>query len=143
MLVSPTEVYFLPDFVVQLMSEQPQAIGVLFSVTQQVQPALRSEQRQSQHDWIISQHLASPLVQVMQTPLSVISHLHRPIVRLTVQTVRPLSVQQQLIQSERQLASLNAQRTDTAILLMQALGGGFQPSDSSTAAQTVAVNQAY
>jgi NodT family efflux transporter outer membrane factor (OMF) lipoprotein len=54
-----------------------------------------------------------------------------------------LSVQQQLIQSERQLASLNAQRTDTAILLMQALGGGFQPSDSSTAAQNVAVNQAY
>jgi hypothetical protein len=41
------------------------------------------------------------------------------------------------------LASLNAQRTDTAILLMQALGGGFQPSDSSTAAQNVAVNQAY
>ncbi len=54
-----------------------------------------------------------------------------------------LSVQQQLIQAERQLAGLNADRTDTAILLMQALGGGFKSSVSSTAAQTVAVNQAY
>ena len=55
-----------------------------------------------------------------------------------------LSVQQQLIQAERQLASLNADRTDTAILLMQALGGGFTSSSvSSTAAQSVAVNQAY
>ncbi|TKI03200.1 efflux transporter outer membrane subunit [Martelella alba] len=55
-----------------------------------------------------------------------------------------LSVQQQLIQAERQLASLNAERTDTAILLMQALGGGFTSSPiSSTAAKTVAVNHAY
>ncbi|WP_413725165.1 efflux transporter outer membrane subunit [Sodalis sp. RH16] len=54
-----------------------------------------------------------------------------------------LSVQQQLIQAQRQLASLNAERTDTAILLMQALGGGFNSSVPSTAAQTVAVNQAH
>ena len=68
----------------------PQQTGVLFSSRQQVQPASIMELRQSQQAWIISQHLASPLVQVMQTPSSVISHLHRPIVRLQVQTIRPL-----------------------------------------------------
>ncbi|TWI52292.1 NodT family efflux transporter outer membrane factor (OMF) lipoprotein [Pseudomonas duriflava] len=41
-----------------------------------------------------------------------------------------LSVEQQLFQAERQLASLAAQRVDNAILLMQALGGGFAPSSS-------------
>lgn len=54
-----------------------------------------------------------------------------------------LSVEQQLIQAERQLAALNADRTDTAILLMQALGGGFHSSVSSDAAQNVAMNQAH
>jgi hypothetical protein len=71
-------------------------MGVLFIRTQQVQPSLSRQQRQSQQAWIISQHLASPLVQVMQTPLSVISHLHMPIVRLQQYTVMPLSVQQQV-----------------------------------------------
>ncbi len=41
-----------------------------------------------------------------------------------------LSVEQQLLQAERELASLNAQRVDSAVLLMQALGGGFQISGS-------------
>jgi len=54
-----------------------------------------------------------------------------------------LSVEQQLIQAERQLASLNAERIDTAIVLMQALGGGFTSSVSSTATPNVAVNQAH
>jgi len=35
-------------------------------------------------------------VQVTQTPLSVISHLHRPIVRLQQQTIMPFIVMQQL-----------------------------------------------
>jgi hypothetical protein len=52
--------------------------------------------RQSQQAWIISQHLASPLVQVMQMPSSVMSHLHMPIVRLQQYTVMPLSMQQQV-----------------------------------------------
>ncbi|TRX75686.1 efflux transporter outer membrane subunit [Pseudomonas mangiferae] len=39
-----------------------------------------------------------------------------------------LTVEQQLLQAERQLASLQAQRIDSAMLLMQALGGGFQPT---------------
>lgn len=47
-----------------------------------------------------------------------------------------LSVEQQLLQSERQLASLRAERIDASVLLMQALGGGFQvPAQSSTSAR--------
>jgi len=47
-----------------------------------------------------------------------------------------LSVEQQLLQSERQLASLRAERIDASVLLMQALGGGFEaPAQSSTSAR--------
>ncbi len=45
-----------------------------------------------------------------------------------------LTVEQQLLQAERQLASVEAQRIDSAMLLMQALGGGFQPSITPLAA---------
>jgi hypothetical protein len=38
----------------------------------------------------------SPLVQVRQTPVSVISHLQSPIVRLTVQRAIPFIIRQQL-----------------------------------------------
>jgi hypothetical protein len=48
-------------------------MGVLFIMTQQVHPSLVMQLRQSQQAWIISPHLASPLVQVMHTPLAVIS----------------------------------------------------------------------
>jgi hypothetical protein len=68
----------------------------LFISTQQVQPSLSRQLQQSQQAWIISQHLASPLVQVMQTPSLVISHLHMPIVRLQQQHIMPLHMQQQL-----------------------------------------------
>lgn len=51
-----------------------------------------------------------------------------------------LSVEQQLIQAERDLASINAQRIDTDIVLMQALGGGFQTPASLPAAPVVAQN---
>ncbi|RMQ97533.1 RND efflux system, outer membrane lipoprotein [Pseudomonas savastanoi pv. glycinea] len=52
-----------------------------------------------------------------------------------------LTTEQQLLQSQRQLADLNAERIDLSIQLMQALGGGFEgesPSDatSSTASLT-------
>jgi hypothetical protein len=40
--------------------------------------------------------LLSPLVQVMQTPLSVVSQRHRPIVMLQQQTIMPFIMQQQL-----------------------------------------------
>lgn len=39
-----------------------------------------------------------------------------------------LSVEQQLLQADRQLAALHAERVDSSVLLMQALGGGFEPS---------------
>jgi len=69
---------------------------VLFIITQQVQPALSMQLMQSQQAWIISQHLASPLVQVMQQPSLVMSHLHMPMVRLQQQTIIPFIIMQQL-----------------------------------------------
>jgi len=69
---------------------------VLFIMTQQVQPSLSMQAMQSQQDWIISQHLASPLVQVMQTPSLVISHLHMPMVKLQQQHIMPFIIMQQL-----------------------------------------------
>jgi hypothetical protein len=63
---------------------------------QQVQPSLSMQAMQSQHAWIISQHFGSPLVQVIMTPLSVMSHLHMPIVRLQQQTIMPFIIMQQL-----------------------------------------------
>src|SRR5262245_13177049 len=50
----------------------------------------------SHEAWIISQQALSPLVQVTHTPVSVMSHLHRPMVRLQVHTTMPLSMRQQL-----------------------------------------------
>jgi len=51
---------------------------------------------QSQHAWIMSQHILSPLVQVTQHPLAVISHLHIAIVRLQQHTTMPFIVQHTL-----------------------------------------------
>ncbi len=42
-----------------------------------------------------------------------------------------LTIEQQLLQSQRQLADLNAERIDLSIQLMQALGGGFEGQDPS------------
>lgn len=56
-----------------------------------------------------------------------------------------LTIEQQLLQSQRQLADLNAERIDLSIQLMQTLGGGFEgqgpsestdPATSSTASLT-------
>ncbi|WP_274381164.1 efflux transporter outer membrane subunit [Pseudomonas cavernae] len=44
-----------------------------------------------------------------------------------------LSVEQQLLVSERLLAELNAQQLDTSVRLVQALGGGFQPDQGPLA----------
>lgn len=48
---------------------------------------------QSQHAWIMAQHAASPLVQVMQHPFAVISHLHIAIIMLQLHTTMPFMVQ--------------------------------------------------
>jgi len=47
-----------------------------------------------------------------------------------------LSIEQQLLQSQRQLADLNAERIDLSIQLMQALGGGFQDGKPTQGPQT-------
>ena len=69
---------------------------MLFMQRQQVQPAAHMAIMQSQQAWIIEQQAGSPLVQVMQTPSSVISHLHMPIVMLQQQTIMPFIIMQQL-----------------------------------------------
>ncbi|PJI46674.1 MAG: multidrug RND transporter [Pseudomonas sp.] len=53
-----------------------------------------------------------------------------------------LSVQQQLLLAERQLASLDAQRIDLSVQLVQALGGGYQPDTTSTPAPLAQANAA-
>jgi hypothetical protein len=53
------------------------------------------EVQQSQQAWIMLQQAASPLVQVMQTPFSVTSHLHMAIVMLQQQAIIPFIMQQQ------------------------------------------------
>ena len=68
-------------------AQQLQQTGMLFMQRQQVQPALHIAIMHSQQVWIIEQQAGSPLVQVMQTPSSVISHLHMPIVMLQQQTI--------------------------------------------------------
>ncbi len=75
--------------------QQPQQIGMLFIMTQQVQPAFIMPHMQSQHAWIIAQQALSPLVQVMQQPSSVISHLHMPIIRLQQHAIMPFIIMQQ------------------------------------------------
>jgi hypothetical protein len=69
---------------------------VLFIITQHVQPDCSIVVKQSQQAWIILQQVGSALVQVIQTPLGVISHLHIPMVRLQQQTIIPFMRQQTL-----------------------------------------------
>jgi hypothetical protein len=73
-----------------------QQTGVPPIIMQQAQPVFMQPMMQSQHDWIMSQHILSPLVQVMQHPLAVISHLHMPIVMLQQHTIIPFMVQHRL-----------------------------------------------
>ncbi|OLF53098.1 efflux transporter outer membrane subunit [Pseudomonas chlororaphis] len=49
-----------------------------------------------------------------------------------------LSIEQQLLQAQRQLATLNAEQIDLSIQLMQALGGGFKTDDLAAATPTPA-----
>ena len=64
--------------------------------TQQVQPDAIMAFMQSQQAWIILQHSASPLVQVMQTPSAVISHLHMAMAMLQQHIIMPFIIMQQL-----------------------------------------------
>jgi hypothetical protein len=69
---------------------------MLFIIMQQVQPAICMQLMLSQQAWIMLQQFLSPLVQVMQQPSAVISHLHMPIIRLQQNIVMPFIMQQQL-----------------------------------------------
>jgi hypothetical protein len=62
--------------------QQPQQTGMLLIISQQVQPDFIIEVMHAQQASIIAQQAGSPLVQVMQTPSSVGSHLHMAIVKL-------------------------------------------------------------
>jgi hypothetical protein len=55
------------------ISVLPQQTGVLLMRKQHVHPEFSMQHMQSQQPWSISQQRGSPLVQVTQTPLSVIS----------------------------------------------------------------------
>jgi hypothetical protein len=76
--------------------QQPQQTGIPFIMTQQVQPAFIMVLQQSQQAWIMAAQSLSPLVQVRETPFSVISHLHMPITRLQQQAIIPFIIMQQL-----------------------------------------------
>ena len=52
-----------------------------------------------------------------------------------------LSIEQQLLQSQRQLAELNAEQIDLSIQLMQALGGGYQADTQAAALLSTSRNQ--
>jgi hypothetical protein len=77
-------------------ASQQQHTGVPFIIRQQLQPAFIMAVMQSQHPWIISAHLASPLVQVITQPSLVMSHLHWHITMLQQQAIMPLIMAQQL-----------------------------------------------
>jgi hypothetical protein len=67
-----------------------------FIIMQQVQPAFIMAAQLSAHAWIIALQALSPLVQVTQTPMSVASHLHMPIIRLQQHAIIPFIIMQQL-----------------------------------------------
>jgi hypothetical protein len=69
---------------------------MLFMQTQQTQPALVMPIMQSQHAWIMAQQDGSPLVQVMQTPSVVGSHLHIAMAMLQQHIIMPFMIMQQL-----------------------------------------------
>jgi hypothetical protein len=57
-------------------------MGMLFIIMQQVQPAFIMDVMEAQQASIMAQQAGSPLVQVMQTPSSVGSHLQWAIIML-------------------------------------------------------------
>jgi hypothetical protein len=69
---------------------------MLFIITQQVQPACIMACMHSQQDWIIWQHFGSPEVHWILQPLSVISQVHMPMVKLQQHTIMPFIIMQQL-----------------------------------------------
>jgi hypothetical protein len=80
------------------IQQTQQHIGVPFIIMQQVQPGIIIAHIQSQQAWIIFMQLASPLVQVIAHPISIISTLHVPIMPMLQQHIgMPFIIMQQLI----------------------------------------------
>jgi hypothetical protein len=73
-----------------------QQTGVPLKHTQHMQPAFMQAIMQSQQAWTISQAALSPLVQVMQTPISIISQVQLHIAMLHWHMTMPFFMQQQL-----------------------------------------------
>lgn len=74
----------------------PQQTGVPLKQTQHMQPDFMQAIMQSQQAWIMSQQALSPLVQVMHTPLAVISQAQLHIAMLHWHMTMPFFIQQQL-----------------------------------------------
>jgi hypothetical protein len=74
-----------------------QQTGMPFMQIIMQQPGIIMLVMQSQQAWIIFWHVASPLVQVMTQPMSVISQVVMPMVMLQQQHIMPFIMQQQLI----------------------------------------------
>ena len=72
-----------------------QQTGEPFIIMHTVQPGIIMPVMQSQQLWIILAHIGSPLVQVMQTPISIDSTLHVPIIMLQLHTIIPFIMTQQ------------------------------------------------
>jgi hypothetical protein len=72
-----------------------QQTGMPFIIMQQVQPGIIMAVMQSQQAWIVLTMFASPLVQVIMTPMSIISHLQAPMQpMLQEQQVMPFIIMQ-------------------------------------------------
>lgn len=76
-------------------AQQEQQTGMPFMQTQQTQPDFIMAVMQSQQAWIILQHSASPLVQVMTMPSAVASHLHMAMAMLQQHIIMPFIIMQQ------------------------------------------------
>jgi hypothetical protein len=78
-----------------ILQQQPQQTGMPPSDTQHRQPAFMHFVMQSQQACTMSQHALSPLVQVRQTPSSVIVHSHLHIARLHWHIIMPFIMHEQ------------------------------------------------
>jgi hypothetical protein len=73
-----------------------QQTGMLFIIIMQVQPGAIMDIMQSQQAWIIFSMVLSPLVQVMEQPMSIMSILHMPIMPMLQQHMHmPFIIMQQ------------------------------------------------
>jgi hypothetical protein len=90
--VSQVAVYF---FLLVTVSQGPQQTGMPPIVTQQTQPVTQHVVQHSAQAWTTWQQVASPVVQLMQTPSDVFSTVQTQQHMLTQQTFWPFIMTQQ------------------------------------------------